>query len=282
MGSVGAGRLVLGLAVLAGAGITARGAMADTITGTIYDNTEYTQTSNSPPSTPPFYFFSIGATFQTMGDYTSATATYLGPGSPQTLPATGPTSFNFQTAGYPSLSALHAIYPFGPYTITASGPAGTEVSKIFYSADYFTSTTPYLTNFSSLSGLNPATAVTVNYPAFTPNANTNLGLTFFTIFNATTGAVVYGNEFLSPSSTSSTIPANTLAANTTYEFDLDYSSRLTGNDTADGTSTIQGFEVRTDGTFTTGAAPVPEPPAVLLLASAVLGLGWMRRYKARG
>jgi hypothetical protein len=245
-------------------------AVADTISGFINDNTSYSQTNNSGPTTPFGYFFVMGAFFSTAGDFTSGSATYPGPGSPQPLASSSPTQLQYETGYYPSLAVLHTNYPFGTYTITASGPAGAQTAKIPYSADYFASPTPYLTNYSNLSGLNPTASFTVTYPSFTPNSSTNLAYTFFTVYNASTGAMVFGNEFQSPSSTSTTIPANTLAPNTNYNFELDFDNRISGTDSADGTFIQQQFDLRTDGSFTTGAAP---SPVIGQGVSAFLGLG---------
>lgn len=264
---------------LAGA---ATAAQADTITGFIFDNTSFSQTSNSAPAAPFGYFFSIGSFFSTAGDFTSASAAYPGPGSPQSLPPSGATEFNFNSGFYPSLSALHADYPFGNYTIAASGPAGAQTSVIPYSADDFASDVPYLTNYSSLNGLDPAANFTAAYPSFAPNPSVSESFTFFTVSDAATGAVVFSDGFQSPSSTSALIPAGTLLANTAYDFELDYSGRLNGSDSANGTFTEQGFDMRTDGSFTTGPAPVPEPDPLPMIAGGLLGLlglGWLRRRR---
>jgi hypothetical protein len=54
----------IGLSVVIG---SADPAGADPITAFIFNNTVYEQTNSSAPTTPAFYFFSIGAT-QTAGD----------------------------------------------------------------------------------------------------------------------------------------------------------------------------------------------------------------------
>src|SRR5579875_3028059 len=113
-------RRALGVAVLSGAGLFAQHAVADTITGFIYNNTSFSQTSNAPPVSPAGYFFAIGASFENPGDFTSGSASYPGPGSPQNLPAYGPTELNFNSPFYGSLADLHSDYPFGTYSITAN------------------------------------------------------------------------------------------------------------------------------------------------------------------
>jgi hypothetical protein len=48
-------------------------AAADTFTGNIFNDIAYSQNSNSQPSISTGSFFSMGAFFQTVGSYTTAT-----------------------------------------------------------------------------------------------------------------------------------------------------------------------------------------------------------------
>jgi hypothetical protein len=225
------------------------------ITAFIFNNTVYEQTSSSAPTTPDHYFFSIGAT-QTAGDFNVASAAYPGPGSPVSLPLINPTTFNFNSPSIASLGVLRAAYPFGTYSIiTANTVTSASTTGIInYTADYFASTVPYLTNYSALNGLNPTAAFTFSFPAFTPNPNVTQGFTFLTVYDATSGLVVTADEFQPPSTTSFTIPSNTLAQNHKYNFELDFSDRLNGP-LVGNAFTEQGFDLRTDGSFTTAPAP---------------------------
>jgi hypothetical protein len=249
-------------------------ALADTITGTIFNNIVYDQTSNSSPAAPSSYFFSIGANENTPGNYTSASATYPGPGSPQNLPSAGPAAFNFNSVLFNNQAALQTAYPFGVYTITATNGANSTSAVINYTTNLFTSSTPFVTNFSSLAGLDPTQNFAVNYNAFTPAAGSSQGFTFFTVFGA------FDAGFQSNTTTSSLIPANTLAPNTTYEFQLDYSDRLHGGPDANGNFTEQGFDVRTLGFFTTGVGAVPEPSTWAMMILGFAGIGFMA-YRRR-
>lgn len=274
-----AGRLAvsfgLGLTIVT----TTKPAVADTITGYIFSNILNEQTSNSAPATPSGYFFSIGADFVTPGDYTAATATYPGSGSPAVLPPDSPTEFNVSSPLYSSSSALQSAYPFGTYTITASGTAGSSTSSINYTANYFTGSVPYVTDYSSLTGLNPSQSFSVDYNAFTPDPNVTEGFTFFTIYNAL-GAAVFSDEFQPDTSTGALIAAGILSPDTAYTYELDYSDRLNGGS---GPFTVQGFDVRTDGSFTTGAAATPLPPTWTMMLAGIAGFGFIahRRKKSR-
>src|SRR5262249_32936592 len=132
--------------------------ITDPLSPYIFDNEVFNQTSNTAPVTPGFYFFSIGATFLTARDYSASRATYPGVGSPQTqiLSLITSTRFDFGSLAFTSLSALQTAYPFGTYTVTATGTQPTSTSSVSYQANYFPSTIPFVTNYSSLNGLNPA------------------------------------------------------------------------------------------------------------------------------
>jgi MYXO-CTERM domain-containing protein len=225
----------------------------------------------------------MGVFFSNPGSYTNGSVAYPGPGSPQTLPApAGSTQFDYSSTTYATTSALQTAYPFGTYTVSAGGgsePSATAV--IPYAQDYFTSTIPYVTNFSSLNGLNTTVNFTFNYNSFLPNSScpaacdSAYGLTFFTIYDFNTGLPVFSDNFLDPSTTSSLILAGTLLPGTDYVYELDFSNRLEGYDFNNSTFTTQGFDLRTDGSFTTAETPLP--PAWPLMMSGLAGLVFVRR-----
>jgi hypothetical protein len=248
---------------------------ASLVTVDFFKNVEYNQTSGAAPTTPVGYFASLRAFAQNAGDFTSASVTYPGPASPQALTQSG-TQFTFQTPFLGSQAVLDAAYPFGTYSFSAIG-AVNQSASINYLADAYTADIPALTaaTFAALQGMNPANSFTFNFNPFTPNPSATVGITFLTIFGTPFG----GSH---PNSTTSVVmPANTLLPNTTYTYELDFSDRIDGRD---GIPTTTGFDVRTDGTFTTGDAvsTTPEPGSLTLVAlgAAVLAFGVRRRLAA--
>jgi hypothetical protein len=245
---------------------------ADLADVNFYNNISYMQTSAAAPVTPFGYFANIGGDFQTAGDFDSVTASYPGAGSPQTLAIKG-TNFNFGSQYDATQNAQQTDFPYGVYTVTASNSVTNTVQNgtINYSADYFTSAIPALTanSFNGLSGMNPTNGYTVAFNAFTPDPNVSVGLTFFSIFDASNN-LVFTSGGLSAAATSVYIPLNTLLVNSAYTFELDFTDRIIGYDAVNNVNTLQGFDVRTDGAFTTAAA-VPLPAAFWLFGSALTG-----------
>lgn len=252
----------------------------------IFDNKVFQQTSDATPVVPAYYFFSIGADNlpNLPGVYLGVTALYPGPDSPQTISHfISPTRVDFGSPAFDSLANLHTHYSFGDYSIATFGNGPALSGSISYQADYFANTIPTVSNFKSLSTFDTTHDFTVQLNSFTPDPHVTTGLKFFSITDATTHQVVFDSGALSSSSPGVVIPANKLAPDKVYTYELDFSDRL------DVAGTTQGFDERTDGTFTTSFGSLqqeflwadqlafadnPGLPRTHLLTHLPLPVGW--------
>jgi hypothetical protein len=246
----------------------------------IETNVNYNQVGPSTVNATNFSF-ELNVSFNTPGDYSGATVSYPGTGSPATMAPENSTSF-FLFQGFSTLSALHAAFGFGTYNVALSaGNLPATTLQIAYAADSFPAAVPALSasTFSALNGLDPSTALAVVYNASAANTSNDpneKSQTFFTIRDAATNAVVL-NLISASSSTGTTIPANTLLANHKYSWDVAFESY-------DFVSTSQGnFQIAsvtaTDGSFTTGG--IPEPATAGLAGIGLLAYAVFRRVRKR-
>lgn len=236
-------------------------------------NNYYSQTGNSTPTLSKQIFetdalFNVGSSGGTItaGTTTTASQTYpLAPGG------SGVVYYSATVSGYSG-------YPAGTYTIATNNGQTTNLS--YGGTPLFSSAIPTISNFTSLQGMNPNQSFTIDFNSFVGAAGTNSDSTLFTIYSAT--GAVFSAGFLSPSTTSITIPAGTLSPNTLYETDFIFDDRVQGTSNSIGTEEI--FDQRNDSLFTTGTA-VPEPSfglATACLLALMLAAGrYMRITKVR-
>jgi hypothetical protein len=268
-------KLTLPLLVIANLVLAGGTAQASVTFYDVFTNNEYSQSSNAQPSTAAAFFATATLSYTTAGDVVNAQVVNGGSTSPLTLTSGPGNNFNY-AASFPTQAAMNAAFPLGnPYTFQISGGnLGTQSSALNTPGTALFSAIPFLTgsSYSQLQGLNPALPDTIGINGFTPLAGTTDSSAFFTITRQSDNAVVFQQSFLSPSTTSIFVAANTLAAGSAYNIDLDYSSRITTTNAGFGNaSSIIGFEQRTEIGFTTAAASVvPEPSS---LALALLGVG---------
>ena len=241
---------------------------------------QYTQSANNtaPAGSPADYF--IARLFYAAGDVTAANATSGNQPAFNYTPEPGNFAL-FQTVFIPPSTLAGYQAPGTSITaqVTAGNFAGTTGSHTF-GPTLYSAQVPYLTgnSYNQLQGLNAAQSETLTFNGFSAVAGSNESDEFLTL-SKTDGTVVFSAGFLSNTTTSKVIPANTLAAGTTYTLDIDYSSRVNSTITAFGGSSFftASYDTRTQIGFTTA---VPEP-ASLAFVSAALALLLRRSGKRK-
>ena len=167
---------------------------------------------------------------QSAGEFTSATLTYPGPGSPATLLASG-TVPGTVLGSFNTLAAYQAAFPFGTYTFNfANGPT-MATESLNYTQNLYPSAVPALTSasFNSLyAGINTANDFTVDFNGFTPSAMSSASFVNFSVHNSL-GVTVF-QESLPGNATGVVITASTLLPGTRYSFFLSYSNQIVTTD----------------------------------------------------
>jgi hypothetical protein len=268
-------KALAGVCMLLLAALQAQGQVTDY---SLFWSDIFSQTSGTTVS-PSGAFFSARAFLSSSTYYDGGALAYPGPGSPQSLspdPAAG--YLIYQTGLYATQAEMDADFPAGTYTIQATDSTNTNAPQTIsqsYTGEAFSQTTPTLTSptYNALQGMNPATDFDAAFNSFLTNPADNNNFVFVNIYDSG-GNAVFSDSFLTSSTTSVDIPANTLNPDAAYTFELIFSSR---SDVSSDPTLEQGFDYRTEASFDTGN--VPEPASLGLAGAALFVLG---RRRIRG
>ena len=239
------------------------------------------QTGNGNTLTSQGYFFSAGLSSQNAGDFTDASLSYPGPASPVTLSSETPTNFGYQTPFFPTQAAMDAAFPMGTYTFSATGGnAGPATATLDYLADGYPTTQPYLTgtDYTNLQNVSALAPITAHFSSFATNATAASQFEFFTIVDTTLGSLVYDAGFLPPATPSITIASDTLQPGHSYRYELIDSNRFSVSGAGGQFAPLLGFDLRTNGAFSTAAVPEPGSGA-LFVGMSLAGAAFLRRRK---
>jgi len=232
----------------------------------MFRSASLTQTGDGATLASNGYFFASSLFSTGANDFNAVQLTYPGPGSPVSLAQSSPTIFAYQTANVPNQAALDAQFPTGTYAFSATGPGGPDSTSFNYSTDLYPQSQPFLTgtDYSALQGMDATAPFTVHFSPFVTGSGANESFIFFTIRDQATNMLVFDAGFQPATTTSRTLPANTLAPGHTYTYEVIFSNRVGVPSPGANFDAQIGFDFRTTGTFTS----VPEPfgilPAILL------------------
>jgi hypothetical protein len=243
-----------------------------------FKNQVYTQNSTAQPSTPSSYFASGVVNFSNASDLNSATVTFAGSASPLVLASAGTGVMN-QNVNFASLGAMDAAFPSTSYQFAVGGGnLGSQNGSLSTPAsDLFASQVPYLSDatYTNLHGMNASNSQQLTWDGYTPSPGINDADIFLIITRFSNGQEVFDSGALSNTQTSLVLPASTLLPSIKYQFELDYSSRINTPNAGFGTaSSLVGFDLRAQGTFTTG---LPEPASGFGILVGLLAIATRRR-----
>jgi hypothetical protein len=246
-----------------------------------FRNDAYTQTGDGNSLTFQQSFFSAALNTTVSNPYTAATLVVPFFGT-KPLSQTSATVYSFQTPGLPSQAVMDLLYPPGLYVMTGFNGSTTDTTSFSYTLDDYPSL-PYLTgtDYSSLQGMNASQPFTFHFSPDVTGSNATDSFIFFTIFDFTKNAFVVTDNFLNPSTTSVTVAANTLTAGDSFSYELDFSNRDLVPSPGAVFDAQLGFDRRTDATFTTAPAAVPEPSTLALLGVGSLAARIAKRRRER-
>lgn len=203
-------------------------------------------------------------------------ATLTLPGSSTALPLTFSSNWNdpsyhfdYNAEGYASLAQLLAAHPDGAYRFhaPAAGSSGQAATLNFNGTalknSAIATAIPTLTNYASLQGMKAGSNFSFSFNAFQGFGSSSGGqvhpYTQVGIFDLAARSVVYVSPYLTSSSTSFVLGANTLQSGTDYAYFVNFDSWMCTGGPLCGGHEIGNYTL---GTFST--APGPAVPQTLV------------------
>lgn len=201
----------------------------------LFKVTVYQQSSPTPPTmpdTPNAYYFGAQLGTEDSSHYldvykvTPVNATNY-------LSESGENYFNYGSPYFATKTNFDANYPSGEYdyyvdyTNCTGDVTNTDFGDIVVPDEdlYATNVAAFTTNcWLAMQAVDPSKTFTLTFNSFTPSPATTSAYTFIDIYDPY-GNAPYGADFLTPSTTTTNIPANTLFYGEVYQVNTFFSSR---------------------------------------------------------
>lgn len=223
----------------------------------IFYSAFYTQSTVAPPTSPDVHVFATRVLTSSAADIAAASLTVPNFPFAYNLFAVAPTTY-LAARSFGSQAAMELAFPTGLYTHSIrGGTLGSTSATLSRPVSlFFCSEIPAFDadSLNTLAAFPANQGVSLSFASFTRPSAANTALTALTIFDSQ-NAIVFNAIEPGETTTSITVPANTLQPGTTYRATLYYSSRIETPNAGFGTAiAIVGCDRATNATLVTRIA----------------------------
>jgi hypothetical protein len=196
----------------------------------IFKVTVYNQYSPAPPATPDVpnaYYFGAQLNSLDASDYVDVYANVPGTGSVY-FDEFAPNYFNFNSPYFANKTDFDSGFPSGEYDFYVDFTNSTDSGSLIVPAQelYATNAAAFTTNcWSAMQHVDPTKCFTLRWNSFAPSPGTTTAYTFVDVIDQDSGDTSFAADFLTPSTTTTNIPPNTLLYGKTYRVNAFFSNR---------------------------------------------------------
>jgi hypothetical protein len=223
-------KLIRSIAVFALVACAGLSAQAQVTNFSIFKVTVYRQSSVAPPTTPDApnaYYF--GAQLNTIDSTDYVDVNFTDPNDNTAyLGEITPFYFNFGSPYFAAKSDFDSSYPSGEYDFFVDYTNLSDTGSLIVPDQdlYTTNIAAFTTNcWIAMQRVDPSVDFTLNWNPFTTVDSATSAYTFVDVLDQDTGNTVFPADFLTPDTTTTNIPANTLLYGKTYRVNTFFSDR---------------------------------------------------------
>ena len=209
----------------------ARPLQAQVVNFSLFKVTVYHQTSVAPPAAPdaPNAYY-LGVQLNSIDSPGFADVTFSDPpGDSYVLAPLTSDYFNYGSPYFSAKADLDAMFPSGEYDfqVDYTNAAFDTGALIVPDYDlYATNAAAFTTNcWAAMQHVDPAADFVLAWNAFSQQPYTTAAFSFVDIFSEITGEAPFSADFVTPDTTTTNIPANTLKYGQTYRVNVFFSNR---------------------------------------------------------